>query len=163
MSEAHEKTRIRQLTDAAAHWEHKYANARQYNRNLEDRNKELEAQLERCRAANVYDGNAHRRVSEIETELAISKGREEGKQLVIDQLEATLKEAELQRDSWKRIAESGLDIPQAETFAEPIDQAPIARVIVHGDLPAEVLMYAPGLPVGEHDLYCEPITKGDAT
>ena len=94
MSEAHENTRIRQLTDAAAHWEHKYANARQYNRNLEDRNKELESQLERCRAANVYDGNAHRRVSELETELAISKGREEGKQLVIDQLEAALKAAE---------------------------------------------------------------------
>jgi hypothetical protein len=84
----------------------------------DERIRELEAQLERCRAANVYDGNAHRRVSEIETELAISKGREEGKQLVINQLEAALKEAELQRDSWKRIAESGLGIPQTETFAE---------------------------------------------
>jgi hypothetical protein len=42
MSEAHEKTRIRQLEDAAAHWEHKYANARQYNRNLEGRIRELE-------------------------------------------------------------------------------------------------------------------------
>jgi hypothetical protein len=45
MSEAHEKTRIRQLEDAAAHWEHKYANARQYNRNLEERNQKLEAAL----------------------------------------------------------------------------------------------------------------------
>lgn len=45
MSEAHEKTRIRQLEDAAAHWEHKYANARQYNRNLEERNQRLEAAL----------------------------------------------------------------------------------------------------------------------
>jgi len=44
MSEAHEKTRIRQLEDAAAHWEHKYATARQYNRNLEERNQKLEAQ-----------------------------------------------------------------------------------------------------------------------
>ena len=118
MSEAHEKTRIRQLEDAAKHWEHKYANARQYNRNLEDRNKELEAQLERCRSANVYDGNAHRRVSELEDELAISKGREEGKQLVINQLEAALKEADLQRDSWKRIAECGLGISQTETKGE---------------------------------------------
>jgi predicted nucleic acid-binding Zn-ribbon protein len=42
MSEAHEKTRIRQLEDAAAHWEHKYTNARQYNRNLEERCKALE-------------------------------------------------------------------------------------------------------------------------
>lgn len=45
MSEAHENTRIRQLTDAAAHWEHKYSNARQYNRNLEERNQKLEAAL----------------------------------------------------------------------------------------------------------------------
>ena len=59
------------------------------------------------------------RIRELETELAISKGREEGEQLVINQLEAALKEAELQRDSWKRIAESGLGIPQTGTFAEP--------------------------------------------
>lgn len=45
MSEAHENTRIRQLEDAAAHWEHKYVNARQYNRNLEERNQKLEAEL----------------------------------------------------------------------------------------------------------------------
>lgn len=45
MNEAHEKTRIRQLEDAAAHWEHKYANARQYNRNLEERGQKLEAAL----------------------------------------------------------------------------------------------------------------------
>ena len=81
----------------------------------DERIRDLEAQLERSRSANAYDGNAHRRVSEIETELAISKGREEGKQLVINRLEAALKEAELQRDSWKRIAESGLGIPQTET------------------------------------------------
>ena len=49
MSEAHENTRIRQLTDAAAHWEHKYANARQYNRNLEERIRELEAALRQIR------------------------------------------------------------------------------------------------------------------
>jgi chromosome segregation ATPase len=111
-----------------------------------------------------------RRIRTLESELAISKGREEGKQLVINQLEAerdhlqrgfnaacktvaahedrikdleaerdelaldttksdaeaydkricefeaALKEAELQRDSWKRIAESGLGIPQTETL-----------------------------------------------
>jgi hypothetical protein len=45
VSEAHENTRIRQLTDAAAHWEHKYTNARQYNRNLEERNRALESAL----------------------------------------------------------------------------------------------------------------------
>ena len=54
----------------------------------QSRIRDIEAQLERYRAANVYDGNAHRRVSELETELAISKGREEGKQLVINQLES---------------------------------------------------------------------------
>ena len=32
--------------------------------------RELEAQLERCRAANVYDGNAHKRVTDLETALA---------------------------------------------------------------------------------------------
>ena len=35
-------------------------------------------------------------------------------------------------------------------------QAPIARVIVSEDGPAQVLLYAPGLPVGEHDVYLEP-------
>jgi hypothetical protein len=91
--------------------------------------------------ANAMLDKADERIRELETELAISKGREEGKQLVIDQLEAerdelaldttksdaeayekriceleaALKEAELQRDSWKCIAESGLGIPQAET------------------------------------------------
>ena len=95
MSEAHEKTRIRQLEDAAAHWEYKYANARQYNRNLEERNKELEAQNAALLADVNQDEGYERlkvRVSEIETELAISKGREEGKQLVINQIEAALKE-----------------------------------------------------------------------
>lgn len=38
----------------------------------------------------------------------------------------------------------------------PSPQAPIARVIVSEDAPAQVLLYAPGLPIGEHDLYCEP-------
>ena len=51
MSEAHEKTRIRHLEDAAAHWEHKYSNARQYNRNLETRNQQLEAALRELWAA----------------------------------------------------------------------------------------------------------------
>jgi hypothetical protein len=51
----HEKTRIRQLEDAAAHWEHKYSNARQYNRNLEDRIRALEAAL-RSIAANTCCG-----------------------------------------------------------------------------------------------------------
>lgn len=35
-------------------------------------------------------------------------------------------------------------------------QAPIAKVIVRDDGPADVMLYAPGLPIGEHDLYCEP-------
>lgn len=48
-----------------------------------------------------------------------------------------------------------------ETFAEPaIDQAPIARVIVTDDAPAGVVLYAPGLPPGEFDVYLEP-TKGE--
>jgi hypothetical protein len=55
MSEAHEKTRIRQLEDAAAHWEHKYTNARQYNRNLEERIRELEAALRGLYTAQVND------------------------------------------------------------------------------------------------------------
>jgi len=38
----------------------------------------------------------------------------------IRELEAALKEAELQRDSWKRIAESGLGISQTETAGETI-------------------------------------------
>lgn len=41
----------------------------------------------------------------------------------------------------------------------PSPQAPIARVIVSEDAPAQVLLYAPGLPIGEHDLYCEPTER----
>ena len=37
---------------------------------METRIRELEAQLERCRSANVYDGNAHRMVSELEAALS---------------------------------------------------------------------------------------------
>ncbi len=49
------------------------------------------------------------------------------------------------------------DRPSDETAASP--QAPIARVIVSEDAPAQVLLYAPGLPIGEHDLYCEPTAR----
>lgn len=46
---------------------------------------------------------------------------------------------------------------EMETFAESaIDQAPIARVIVTDDAPAGVVLYAPGLPPGEFDVYLEP-------
>ncbi len=45
-----------------------------------------------------------------------------------------------------------------ETKASP--QAPIARLIVPdgvaGGAPLQVELYEPGLPPGEHDLYCEP-------
>ena len=70
MSEAHEKTRIRQLEDAAAHWEHKYANARQYNRNLEERNQRLEAALRRIADYDVPD--AHAMISIARTALGTS-------------------------------------------------------------------------------------------
>jgi hypothetical protein len=39
---------------------------------------------------------------------------------------------------------------------EDISQAPIAKVTVWDHLPPSVEMYTPGLPPGEHDLYCEP-------
>lgn len=35
-------------------------------------------------------------------------------------------------------------------------QAPIASVFVHEDGSTDVELYAPGLPVGGHDLYCDP-------
>lgn len=81
-------------------------------------------------------------------------------------LEAALREAiayvELDSETpypmmadWKRA------LATLETFAEPaIDQAPIARVIVTDDAPAGVVLYAPGLPPGEFDVYLEP-TKGE--
>lgn len=37
-----------------------------------------------------------------------------------------------------------------------LTQAPIAKVIVREDGPADVVLYAPGLPLGEHDLYLMP-------
>lgn len=45
------------------------------------------------------------------------------------------------------------------------DQAPIARATVHNRTErVDVKLYAPGLPVGEHDLYCVPVApepRGD--
>jgi hypothetical protein len=35
-------------------------------------------------------------------------------------------------------------------------QAPIARIVVANDKIADATLYAPGLPAGVHDLYCEP-------
>lgn len=62
------------------------------------------------------------------------------------------------RSVQRRIAaQRGEATPTFETAASP--QAPIARVIVSEDAPAQVLLYAPGLPIGEHDLYCEPTAR----
>ena len=125
MSEAHEKTRIRQLEDAGAHWEHKYANARQYNRSLEERigtltaevmhyttgtPHPLEAELEKIKTLWHEASSTVRlqgiRIRELEAELAISKGREEGKQRIIEQLEASLRDA-LTRTSLETEGEQG--------------------------------------------------------
>jgi hypothetical protein len=38
----------------------------------------------------------------------------------------------------------------------PTPQAPIAKVTVWRNLPPNVQIYAPGLPPGDHELYCEP-------
>src|ERR1700761_6923475 len=77
MESAHEKTRIRQLEDAAAHWEHKYANARQYNRNLEERCQKLEAELKDAKFylgenSTLFDDLRHQtsKVKELEAALA---------------------------------------------------------------------------------------------
>lgn len=48
------------------------------------------------------------------------------------------------------------DDDQNSTAKTTSSQAPIAKVKVYGHLPASVELYAPGLPPGEHDLYCEP-------
>ena len=112
------------------------------------------------------------RIRELEAELAISKGREEGKQLVIDQLEATLKEAELQRDSWKRIAECGLGIPQTETAcvkkevmpndakhsdAGPLDSADARPGVASGDNTQNLFMFPNKCcKCGKVDLRAEP-------
>jgi hypothetical protein len=39
----------------------------------------------------------------------------------------------------------------------PDNQWPIARVTIGEDgMPARTALYTPGLPPGDHDLYCEP-------
>lgn len=45
------------------------------------------------------------------------------------------------------------DIPADETTSP---QLPIARVVIREDEPPGLQMYAPGLPPGAHELYCEP-------
>jgi hypothetical protein len=41
-------------------------------------------------------------------------------------------------------------------------QAPIAKIRVWAHLPPDVTLYAPGLPPGEHDVYCEPMSVAPA-
>lgn len=71
-------------------------------------------------------------------------------------------------------AERLLDLQQFHDWAEPqitdlkrgspvetsSPQAPIVKVIVGEDDSIAATMYAPCLPPGEHDLYCEPPTPG---
>jgi hypothetical protein len=45
---------------------------------------------------------------------------------------------------------------EIERFRALLTQAPIAKVMVREDGPADVVLYAPGLPPGEYDLYLMP-------
>lgn len=56
-----------------------------------------------------------------------------------------------------RVARDDL-IQEKERLEAAMDQAPIARVIVTEDATAAVILYAPGLPPGEFDVYLEPST-----
>lgn len=44
-----------------------------------------------------------------------------------------------------------------ERLRAELEHAPIAKVTVAGGLVVRTGLYAPGLPDGEHDLYCEPV------
>jgi hypothetical protein len=53
-----------------------------------------------------------------------------------------------------RVLVNELSVSAPEKTASP--QAPIAKLIVAEDDSVTATMYAPGLPVGEHEVYCEP-------
>jgi hypothetical protein len=62
------------------------------------------------------------------------------------------------------IARTALATPQETPEEHQIDQAPIARLTVTESgvgsmMYVSAAMYAPGLPPGEHDVYCEPTSK----
>ena len=44
----------------------------------------------------------------------------------------------------------------AEIYEEHANVAPIAKITVRDDKIESASLYAPGLPDGEHDLFCEP-------
>ncbi len=49
-----------------------------------------------------------------------------------------------------------LEVAGATPAPASSPQAPIAKVVVGEDDSLLTMLYAPGLPPGEHDLYCEP-------
>ena len=57
------------------------------------------------------------------------------------------------------------DVVEAEWRAgeTSVPQTPIVRVIVQNDRIDGAKMYTPGLPDGEHDLYCEPVGVPETT
>lgn len=72
----------------------------------------------------------------------------------VEALEAEIERLRPAAESWESYvaAQERKDSP-VET-ASP--QAPIARINVFNDRIAEAKLYAPGLPEGEHDLFCVP-------
>lgn len=65
--------------------------------------------------------------------------------------------AELRRRNELQPSGDNFLLDLANRLADTAPQAPIALLTVSSaDTVAGVTMYAPGLPPGEHDLYCEP-------
>lgn len=89
-------------------------------------------------------------VEGLQSSLAIYKGRNEGKQIVINQLER--ENVELR----KALADAMTEVSQLRGEYES-PQAEIATVEIRDGQAVGVTLKAPGLPDGTHDLFCAPV------
>jgi hypothetical protein len=91
------------------------------------------------------------------------RARIESQRQEIERLQRQLSDCELSlRNYDDGVSEYWLRHPSHEP-CEP--QAPIARIrigLASGYPPQVVKLYSPGLPSGEHDLYCEPMSVAPA-
>lgn len=118
-------------------------------------------------------------IERLSSELRLAQGARDYANAMLDRYRAT-PETEEKPVAWRHLVDSPYtkhpewhyteQQPTMEPqrfealFTQPAEtsspQAPIARIHVHNDKITGAKFYTPGLPDGEHDLYCEPPAHG---
>lgn len=64
-----------------------------------------------------------------------------------------------QRPATQFCPQCGSHVPRIAELERQLSHAPIAKVCVGSAGHTSVELYAPGLPFGEHDLFCAPVSE----